>query len=95
MKACVCMLEVSRHGLLETELLALLGEELNIHVPEYTGESELVIEQKREEETNEENVENIEQTKQNIAKTVQETYVKEKEDDGDKKEGEKKKTKGK
>ena len=25
MKACICMLEVSRHGLLETELLELLA----------------------------------------------------------------------
>ena len=37
MKTCVCMLEVSRHGLLETELLALLGEEKNVKVPEYTA----------------------------------------------------------
>ena len=35
MKACVCMLEVSRHGLLETELLALLGDKKNIILPEY------------------------------------------------------------
>ena len=35
MKATLCMLEVSRHGLLEFELLALLGTETNIIVPEY------------------------------------------------------------
>ena len=35
MKACVCMLEVSRHGLLETELLALLGDKKNVMLPEY------------------------------------------------------------
>ena len=35
MKACVCMLEVSRHGLLETELLALLGDKKNVEIPEY------------------------------------------------------------
>ena len=29
------MLEVSRHGLLETELLALLGDKKNIILPEY------------------------------------------------------------
>ena len=35
MKATLCLLEVSRHGLLEFELLALLGTESNIVVPEY------------------------------------------------------------
>ena len=35
MKATLCLLEVSRHGLLETELLALLGDENNINCPEY------------------------------------------------------------
>lgn len=35
MKAALCLIEVSRHGLLETELLALLGDENNINCPEY------------------------------------------------------------
>lgn len=35
MKATLCLLEVSRHGLLEFELLALLGDENNIECPEY------------------------------------------------------------
>lgn len=35
MKATLCLLEVSRHGLLEFELLALLGDENNIVCPEY------------------------------------------------------------
>ena len=76
MKACVCMLEVSRHGLLETELLALLGQERNIKLPEYVGEAELQLFPKGT-ETTEGAAENIEDTKQNISKLVQETYVKE------------------
>ena len=76
MKACVCMLEVSRHGLLETELLALLGEERNIKLPEYVGEAELQLFPKGT-ETTQGNAENIEDTKQNISKLVQETYMKE------------------
>ncbi|XP_057298336.1 TPR repeat-containing protein DDB_G0287407-like [Hydractinia symbiolongicarpus] len=35
MKATLCLLEVSRHGLLETELLALLGDDNNIKCPDY------------------------------------------------------------
>ncbi|XP_065641448.1 nephrocystin-3 isoform X1 [Hydra vulgaris] len=35
MKATLCLLEVSRHGLLETELLALLGNSSNIQYTEY------------------------------------------------------------
>lgn len=74
MKACVCMLEVSRHGLLETELLALLAEEKNVKVPEYTGEDGTELLKKSE--ANKEAAANIEETKHNIAKMVQETYVK-------------------
>ena len=35
MTATLCLLEVSRHGLLETELLALLGDTNNLKPPEY------------------------------------------------------------
>ena len=35
MKATLCLLEVSRHGLLETELLALLGDANNIECPTF------------------------------------------------------------
>ena len=35
MKATLCLLEVSRHGLLETELLALLGDSNNIECPPF------------------------------------------------------------
>ena len=35
MAATLCQLEVSRHGLLETELLALLGEKGNLKPPQY------------------------------------------------------------
>ena len=35
MKATLCLLEVSRHGLLETELLALLGNKQNTECPAY------------------------------------------------------------
>jgi hypothetical protein len=86
MKACVCMLEVSRHGLLETELLALLGEETNIKLPEYKGEDELTFPGKVSTET----AENIEDTKQNISKLVQETYVKEADASDQKKDKDKK-----
>merc|ERR1719450_966712 len=45
MKATLCLLEVSRHGLLETELLALLGDSNNIECPPFNeeGEEELII----------------------------------------------------
>ena len=35
-KACVCMLEVSRHGLLETELLELLAHKEKLKEKDYT-----------------------------------------------------------
>ena len=76
MKACVCMLEVSRHGLLETELLALLGEERNIKLPKYEGEDGLQLFPKGT-ETTQGTAEYIENTKQNISKLVQETNMKE------------------
>nr|XP_047125336.1 TPR repeat-containing protein DDB_G0287407 [Hydra vulgaris]XP_047125337.1 TPR repeat-containing protein DDB_G0287407 [Hydra vulgaris] len=45
MKATLCLLEVSRHGLLETELLALLGDSKNIQCTEYIeGEDDKIME---------------------------------------------------
>ena len=75
-KACVCMLEVSRHGLLETELLALLGDKKNIKVPEYIEGEDGTELLKKSKEGNLEIADNIEDTKQNISKLVQSTYVK-------------------
>lgn len=43
MRATLCLLEVSRHGLLETELLALLGDSNNIQCPEYKEVLILII----------------------------------------------------
>ena len=44
MAATLCQLEVSRHGLLETELLALLGEKSNLKPPAYVeGEENDVL----------------------------------------------------
>ena len=79
MKACVCLLEVSRHGLLETELLALLAEEKNIKVPEYAPDDEKLNELMNKSNTVESNAAqlNITATIDNIAKRVQDTYVNE------------------
>eukprot|EP00794_Sanderia_malayensis_P017020 gene17020-18734_t len=44
MIATLCLLEVSRHGLLETELLALLGDQHNLKPPNFVeGEDEEII----------------------------------------------------
>jgi hypothetical protein len=40
MRACVCMLEVSRHGLLEMELLALLAHKDKVRGPEHADAEE-------------------------------------------------------
>ena len=89
MKACVCMLEVSRHGLLETELLALLAEERNIKMPAYDPNAENVALEKTKNTTDDgidkDVKENIKETQQNISKLVQETYVKEDKEGKDKK----------
>ena len=67
MKACVCLLEVSRHGLLETELLSLLSDEQIITMPEYKGEPEI---QFSPEQTAE-----VTDIRENISKQVQDTYL--------------------
>ena len=89
MKACVCMLEVSRHGLLETELLALLAEERNIKMPVYDPNAENLALEKTKNTTDDgidkDVKENIKETQQNISKLVQETYVKEDKEGKDKK----------
>ncbi len=44
MIATLCLLEVSRHGLLETELLALLGDDSHLAPPPFKeGEDEEII----------------------------------------------------
>ena len=95
MRACVCMLEVSRHGLLETELLALLGDEKNIKVPEYKeGEEGLVLEEKHKAEAanlNEAPDDNDDLVKQKLAKQVQETYIKDEKEKDKKEKGNKSK----
>merc|ERR1719494_810557 len=99
MRACVCMLEVSRHGLLETELLALLGDEKNIKVPEYKeGEEGLVLEEKHKAEAanlNEAADDNDDLVKQKLAKQVQETYIKDEKEKDKKEKGNKSKRRGK
>ena len=49
MKATLCLLETSRHGLLETELLALLGNPNNTQPPDFDadGENEIINENRK------------------------------------------------
>lgn len=50
MVATVCLLETSRHGLLETELLQMLAEETTLTPPPYIeGESDQITVTKAEE----------------------------------------------
>lgn len=81
MKATLCLLEVSRHGLLETELLALLGDSNNIECPPFNeeGEEELII---KAEEAKLESGPPIDATKDDVekltdkfSKLVDEAYV--------------------
>ncbi|XP_057298417.1 TPR repeat-containing protein DDB_G0287407-like isoform X1 [Hydractinia symbiolongicarpus] len=81
MKATLCLLEVSRHGLLETELLALLGDDNNIKCPDYVeGEEEEVIKKTEEVtvqsiaplDTEKEDVENL---TDKFSKLVDDAYV--------------------
>jgi len=44
--ATMCLLETSRHGLLETEILQMLAEETNLTPPEYVeGEENITAQQ--------------------------------------------------
>lgn len=89
MIATLCLLEVSRHGLLETELLALLGDSNNLTPPEYVeGEESLLIAQT--EDVVQSNVtvglekDDVEQLTDQFKKLVDDAYVlKEEEDDDD------------
>ena len=50
--ATVCLLETSRHGLLETELLQMLAEESTLTPPPYTeGEEEITVTKVEQTET--------------------------------------------
>ena len=102
MTATLCLLEVSCHGLLETELLALLGNPENLKPPEFIEgeEADLLIktkeDKKSEEEQNAEN-NNIEQLTEKFKKLVTESYTitADKEKEGKEKDNEEeKRTKG-
>lgn len=80
MVATLCLLEVSRHGLLETELLALLGDSKNLTPPEYIeGEENAIIAQT--ESVLQNNVtlslekDDVEQLTDQFKKLVDEAYV--------------------
>ena len=98
MTATLCLLEVSRHGLLETELLALLGSPENLKPPEFVEgeEADVLIkakeDEKREEEQNVEN-NNIEHLTEKFKKLVSESYEinKDREKDGNENDNEEEK----
>ena len=88
MTATLCLLEVSRHGLLETELLALLGDSNNLKPSEYVeGEENLIIAQT--EDVVQSNVtvglekDDVEQLTDQFKKLVDEAYVVKDDDDKD------------
>lgn len=89
MTATVCLLEVSRHGLLETELLALLGNSRNLQPPDFTGveESELITEVEGKtlanEESDKEISDGVPELTEQFKKLVTETYVDKEEKEGD------------
>ena len=88
MTATLCLLEVSRHGLLETELLALLGDPENIKPPDFFEgeEAELLPaigkEEKNDKEEDDKKEEDnkkedeMEKITEKFKKLVTETYVK-------------------
>ena len=88
MTATLCLLEVSRHGLLETELLALLGNSNNLTPPEYIeGEENAII--AKTEDVVQSNVtvgvekDDVEQLTDQFKKLVDEAYVVKDDDDKD------------
>ncbi|XP_066925783.1 telomerase protein component 1-like isoform X2 [Clytia hemisphaerica] len=84
MKATLCLLEVSRHGLLEFELLALLGTESNIIVPKYVeGEENALVTTEAEGEKAQADVDGL---TDKMAKLTDDAYVLKKGDkEGDEK----------
>ena len=86
MIATLCLLEVSRHGLLETELLALLGDDNNLMPGEFVeGEDEAIV-AKTEETTNRTldiEKDEVEKLTDQFAKLVDEAYVLKDDDDKD------------
>lgn len=98
MVATLCLLEVSRHGLLETELLALLGDTNNLKPPEYIeGEENAIIAQT--ESVLQSNVtvglekDDVEQLTDQFKKLVDEAYVVKEDEDKDENRNEGKKRK--
>jgi len=78
MTATVCLLEVSRHGLLETELLALLGNPENLKPPDFIEDKDVLIEPiKNEKAKEEQNLEDddVELLAKQFKKLVTETYA--------------------
>ena len=80
MTATLCLLEVSRHGLLETELLALLGNPENLKPSEFieAEESCVVVEPEVNEASKEDekpDTENIKELTEKMKTLVTETYV--------------------
>ena len=80
MTATLCLLEVSRHGLLETELLALLGDANNLKPSEYVeGQENTIIAQT--EDVVQSNVtvglekDDVEQLTDQFKKLVDDAYV--------------------
>ena len=98
MIATLCLLEVSRHGLLETELLALLGDKNNLKPPEYVEGEEAVIVAKTENMVQSDvtvgiEKDDVEKLTDQFAKLVDDAYVVK--DKNDKDENKNKRKKGK
>jgi len=87
MTATLCLLEVSRHGLLETELLALLGDTNNLKPPEYIeGKENEIIAQTDNVVQSSVTVglekDDVEQLTDQFKKLVDEAYVVKDDEDG-------------
>ena len=100
MIATLCLLEVSRHGLLETELLALLGDKNNLKPPEYVEGEEAVIVAKTENMVQSDvtvgiEKDDVEKLTDQFAKLVDDAYVVKDDDKNDKDENKNKRKKGK
>ncbi|XP_065072260.1 uncharacterized protein LOC135696706 [Rhopilema esculentum] len=101
MIATLCLLEVSRHGLLETELLALLGDKNNLKPPEYVEGEEAGIVAKTEDMVQSDvtvgiEKDDVEKLTEQFAKLVNDAYVvKDDDDKNDKDENKNKRKKGK
>jgi len=101
MKATLCLLEVSRHGLLETELLALLGDSNNIECPPYSEDGEELVITKAEAAMQESagpidaDKDDVEKLTDKFSKLVDEAYVIKDEDPNETVKSKKTRAKGK